>query len=121
MGGLGFRDIELFNLALLARQAWRILQEPQALSSRVLKAVYFPETDFLEAELGPSPSRIWRAVIDGKDVLKQGLIRRIGTGEEIDVWQMNWMPRDDMMRPVSCLSNTPPVKVHEPIDPVLKT
>jgi len=121
MGGLGFRDIELFNLALLARQAWRILQEPQALSSRVLKAVYFPETDFLEAELGPSPSRIWRAVIDGKDVLKQGLIRRIGTGEETDVWQMNWLPRDGMMRPVSCLSNTPPVKVHEPIDPVLKT
>jgi len=121
MGGLGFRDIKLFNLVLLARQAWRILQEPQALSSRVLKAVYFPETDFLEAELGPSPSRIWRAVIDGKDVLKQGLIRRIGTGEETDVWQMNWLPRDGMMRPVSCLSNTPPVKVHEPIDPVLKT
>ena len=121
MGGLDFRDIELFNLALLARPAWRILQELQALSSRVLKAVYFSETDFLEAELGPSPSRIWRAVIDGKDVLKQGLIRRIGTGEETDVWQMNWLPRDGMMRPVSCLSNTPPVKVHEPIDPVLKT
>ena len=80
MGGLGFRDFELFNLALLARQAWRIVQEPDTLSARILKAVYYPSSGFLVAELGASPSRIWRAIIDGKEVLKQGLIRRIGTG-----------------------------------------
>ena len=72
MGRLGFRDIELFNLALLTRQAWRILQEPSSLSAQVLKAVYFPDGDFLEAQIGTSPSRIWRAIVDGKDVLCQG-------------------------------------------------
>ena len=71
--GLGF----LFNLALLARQAWRILQDTSSLCVRILKAVYFPQGSFLESTVGSSPSRIWRAICDGKDVLKQGLIRRI--------------------------------------------
>jgi hypothetical protein len=79
-------ETKIFNLALLAQHTWRILQETSSLSARVLKAAYFLNTDFLEAELSSAPSRIWRAVLDGKEVLKQGLIQRIGTGEDTNVW-----------------------------------
>jgi hypothetical protein len=85
LGGLGFRDIELFNLALLGKQAWRVLSGANSLSARILKAVYFPDTNFLRARLGNAPSRIWRSILDGRDVSDQGLIRRIGTGEATDI------------------------------------
>jgi hypothetical protein len=80
-GGLGFRDIELFNLALLARQAWHILQEPYTLSVRVLKAVYLPTSDILQVELGSHSSQVWRAIVEGGDALNLGLIRCIGDGK----------------------------------------
>jgi hypothetical protein len=57
MGGLGFKDFELFNLAMLARQAWRLLQNPETLSARILKSVYYPNIDLLEAELGGTRAR----------------------------------------------------------------
>jgi hypothetical protein len=52
IGGLGFRDLELFNLCLLAQQSWIMLQEQDSLSARILKAIYFPNGTMLEAELG---------------------------------------------------------------------
>lgn len=65
LGGLGFKDLEMFNLTLLAKQAWRILVDGSSLNARILKAVYYPIGDFLDVNLGSSPSRIWRSTIDG--------------------------------------------------------
>lgn len=56
LGGLGFGDMEIFNLALLARQARRVLNDPDSLSAKILKAAYFPDKSILDAELGNHPS-----------------------------------------------------------------
>ncbi|CAL8083626.1 unnamed protein product [Prunus armeniaca] len=48
-GGLGFRELISFNKALLAKQGWCMLQSTNYLIARMLKATYFPTTDFLSA------------------------------------------------------------------------
>jgi hypothetical protein len=68
MGGLGFRDTKLLNLALLDRQAWRVLQDPNTPSAWILKAINFPTTDFPNAHLGSRPSQIWRALVEGRQL-----------------------------------------------------
>lgn len=53
---MSFRDIHAFNHAILAKQAWRLIQGTHSLFFRVYKACYFPNCSFMEAELGNNPS-----------------------------------------------------------------
>lgn len=51
-GGMGFKDLKAFNLALLAKHGWKILTNPNSLSHEVLKAKYFAKSNFMETQLG---------------------------------------------------------------------
>lgn len=46
--GLGFWNLYAFNLALMSKQAWQIINELDSLVARVLKAKYFPSSSFME-------------------------------------------------------------------------
>ncbi|XP_042986749.1 uncharacterized mitochondrial protein AtMg00310-like [Carya illinoinensis] len=72
-GGLGYRDLESFNLALLAKQGWRLLQNTSSMAAKILKEKYFNEKSLLEAKLGHRPSYLWRSVWNAVSLLKEGL------------------------------------------------
>jgi hypothetical protein len=41
-GGMGFRDLQLFHLALLGKQGWRLITAPNSLCAQVLSSWYYP-------------------------------------------------------------------------------
>lgn len=45
-GGLGYRDLRQFNLALLAKQEWFVLKYPESMIAKISMVRYFPHTDF---------------------------------------------------------------------------
>ena len=92
LGGIGFRNLQAFNLALLAKQAWRILTNPSSLAARVLKAKYFPYGDILNASLGSSPFYTWRSIFHSLEVIKKGTRWRVGNGRLIHIWEDKWLP-----------------------------
>jgi hypothetical protein len=85
LDGLGIGVIELFNLAILARQGWRLLHNPESLSASILKAKYYPNSNLLHSSLGSAPSQVWREIQHGLPMLKQCLIKWIGIGDLTDL------------------------------------
>lgn len=91
-GGLGFRELESFNLALLGKMAYRLLKEPNALWARVLKGIYFPTSDFLHAGKGSRPSWAWSSIMEGRAVVKDGSVWSLGDGRIIRPFMDAWIP-----------------------------
>ena len=59
---------------------------------KVLKAKYFPTTDFIHASIGHNPSYTWRSLISAQSLIIEGMRWRVGNGENIKVWQDRWLP-----------------------------
>lgn len=57
-GGMGFKDPIIFNQALLAKQAWRLLKYPNTLVANGLHAKYYLSHEFTKAKFGRSHSYI---------------------------------------------------------------
>ncbi|XP_031124165.1 uncharacterized protein LOC116026879 [Ipomoea triloba] len=91
-GGLGFKDLRAFNLAMLGKQAWRFLTRPQSLVARIYKARYFPKTTFTDATLGTSASYCWRSIVASHELICSGIRRRVGNGKSTLIWGHPWLP-----------------------------
>lgn len=76
-GGMGFRDLRMFNLALLGKHGWRFMMNPNSLCAKVMKGRYFPNSDFLHASVPKSSSATWRAIVAGREALQVGLLKRV--------------------------------------------
>lgn len=88
-GGMGFRDLHLFNQALLARQAWRLIAFPDGLCARLLKAKYYPNGELTDTAFIRNPSPCWQGIMYGLELLKREYYgvsetgRKFGFGEII--------------------------------------
>ena len=101
IGGMGFKKLQQFNLALLAKQGWRLQTNQNSLVYRVLKAKYFPRCDFIEASLGNNPSFSWRSIMSAQKLVREGIRWRVGNGRDISVWGDKWLPSPSTFKVVS--------------------
>jgi hypothetical protein len=108
--------MHLLNQALLARQAWRLIQNPSSLCARVLKARYFPHGNILDTVFSSDPSPVWKGVEFGLELLKEGIISRIGNGRNTQILRDQWLPRDVGLKVTALKKNSRRRWVNQLID-----
>ncbi|XP_056855051.1 uncharacterized protein LOC130504459 [Raphanus sativus] len=92
-GGIDFRMIHEFNLALLAKQLWRLTQNPDSLVARVLRGRYYRLSSPLRVNSVNSPSYVWTSSISAaRELLLLGIRQKIHSGNEVKVWEDPWIP-----------------------------
>ncbi|CAH9096129.1 unnamed protein product [Cuscuta europaea] len=92
VGGLGFRRLREFKLVMLGKQGRRLITDERRLMSQVLKARYFPNTNFLNAKLGNNPSFFWRSIFETQELIKNNTRRCVGNCIDVQVWADAWLP-----------------------------
>jgi len=100
VGGIGFRGLTLFNDSLLGKQAWRLLHNMHSLFYRIFKTQFFPNCSFMEAKESALGSYAWKSILQGKEVIEQGLCFRKSIKNLATIW----------------LSQKHPTKISFPID-----
>ncbi|CAN0859236.1 Uncharacterized mitochondrial protein AtMg00310 [Linum grandiflorum] len=88
---MGFHNFQHFNLAMMGKQGWEFLSTPNALVSRVFKAKYFCQWDFLSVNLGNRPSYVWRSIQAAQEVVRGGCRWRLGSGLSIRGFTESWL------------------------------
>jgi hypothetical protein len=104
---MGFHDLHAFNTTVLAKQCWRLMEEPYSLCAGVLWDKYYPDGNLLNAQLKSGSSFTWQSVIYGIQTFNRGCIWRVGDGQQINIWQD------------PCIPTSPTRKVYTPRGSIL--
>ncbi|KAL5178394.1 putative ribonuclease H protein [Glycine soja] len=99
-GGLGIKDINTFNLALLAKWKWSLFQQQGDLWARVLESKYGGWRSLDEVTSTTNESIWWRDLKrvfqhpDYGEALSRSIVWRVGCGDNIKFWEDQWIGED---------------------------
>jgi hypothetical protein len=91
-GGLGIRDVAIFNKALLGKWLRRYSTEPNSLWRQVIDSKYGGQGNFWVSNRVNTPHGVslWRHIRTGWDVFSQHISYTVGDGSRLRFWHDVW-------------------------------
>ena len=114
---VGWGSRRLRNLMMLCKQVWRMMHNPDSLCHKVFKARFFPDCSILEAKESTIGSYAWKSILSAKDVIKKGMVWRVGNGQSVCIREDKWLQDKICRTVITPLPFLPPdAKVNALID-----
>lgn len=92
LGGLGIRDLNCMNEAMLMKALWRITEKEETLWVKVVKAKYMPRSDLWTSKRTYNCTVFWRNLMALRPKLLPLISWKIGDGELCRVYGQPWFP-----------------------------
>ncbi|MBA0814664.1 hypothetical protein Gohar_020476 [Gossypium harknessii] len=90
MGGIGFRDLYLLNLAFLGRYVWILLNYRDTLCYQVMSSKYFSNGDLFHPKAVEKPCYTWVSMNATAIALNDGFGWQVGNGKSVNIRRHNW-------------------------------
>ncbi|KAJ6420916.1 hypothetical protein OIU84_028322 [Salix udensis] len=90
-GGLGVRETRFWNISLLGKLIWHLLNSPGKLWVQMLHKKYVKNQVLVQIQnYSNSSSYCWKSIIRALQHLREGFMIRLGTGD-VSIWYDKWL------------------------------
>lgn len=91
-GGLGFRDIGLWNKCLCLKLIWNLFAKTDSLWAQWLHQYRLRDDNFWNVDESTATSSTWRSLLSLRDLAARFLRPKLGNGQLLSFWHDRWTP-----------------------------
>ncbi|KAF8090809.1 hypothetical protein N665_0466s0013 [Sinapis alba] len=91
-GGLGFRDLILWNKTLCLKLLWMLFEDSDSLWAAWMRENRLKEESLWSVDIEKVSSWTWCALLHLRHIAKQFIRAKIGNGRRISFWWDHWTP-----------------------------
>lgn len=120
-GGLGVRNLQHINRAMIAKLIWKLLENDSCLWCQLMRAKYLHKESFWEVKKAQKGSSTWSAMLNCISDMKDGCCWVVKDGKKINIKEDPWVPNlhNKKPNPISISSNCPThvseLILHDPV------
>ncbi|XP_028097184.1 uncharacterized protein LOC114297036 [Camellia sinensis] len=92
-GGLGFKSLEVWNMAAIAKHIWFLFSGGEmSMWCQWVKSYLLKGRSFWKVKVPHNSSWVWRKILALRDKISPLIIHKIGRGDSTFLWYDNWHP-----------------------------